>query len=248
MPLCWALGDMLDWAEGTFLFLASALLLLPFLFRSLCCSVAWQSWLGGGGWGTPIQWWQRLPPSSPDRGYPHPPHIRTGWGYLPCYDWMGEPPCHDWMWVPPGQPDGPPVGQGGYPPPISQMRYPPLTTGVDRLKIIPSLILRMQAVKKWLIFKLTIIVTPPLIKEIRLVWVTTLDWFAWNMSTLNLMAKRCNLYPDKRLTDTNILEALNKKIMDITTSQLLEPKVKEEDTRICAPAPRNPEFARHWKG
>ena len=28
MPICWALGEMLDWAEGTFWFLALALLLL----------------------------------------------------------------------------------------------------------------------------------------------------------------------------------------------------------------------------
>ena len=35
MPICWALGDMLDWAEGTFWFLASALLLLPFFFLFL---------------------------------------------------------------------------------------------------------------------------------------------------------------------------------------------------------------------
>ena len=35
MPICWALGDMLDWAEGTFWFLASALLLLPFFFLLL---------------------------------------------------------------------------------------------------------------------------------------------------------------------------------------------------------------------
>ena len=35
MPISWALGDMLDWAEGTFWFLASALLLLPFFFLFL---------------------------------------------------------------------------------------------------------------------------------------------------------------------------------------------------------------------
>ena len=35
IPICWALGEMLDWAEGTFWFLASALLLLPFFFLFL---------------------------------------------------------------------------------------------------------------------------------------------------------------------------------------------------------------------
>ena len=83
-------------------------------------------------------WW--VPPAHPpilgsdlDRGY-HPPtwegmppHLDLGRGYPPAWTWKGYPPL----------------------PPVSQMVVPPPPAMVDKIKTLPSVILRMRAVKKW---------------------------------------------------------------------------------------------------
>ena len=90
-----------------------------------------QTWLGYPPpsrpvWGTPPpQTWDGVPPHHPDlAGVPPPPQT-----------WDGIPPHHqDLAGVPPPPPSRP--GSGTPPPPAS----------VNRLKILPSPILRMRAV------------------------------------------------------------------------------------------------------
>ena len=89
--------------------------------------------MGGGGGGGVIQSW-------------------TGEGYPPSWSWMGYPrqqnkvpSCPNLGWGTPSPSSGPGVGyspvwtRDGVPPPRPQ--------SVNRLKLLPSLILRMRAVK-----------------------------------------------------------------------------------------------------
>ena len=108
---------------------------------------------GGVPWVTPCPRSGRGVPHSADRGdpilltrgYPHP---RSGWGYLGVplsWSWMGYP-------SPPRQQNGiPPIQTwDGIPPtPLPDLRWgtpPAPPASVDRLKILPSVILRMRAV------------------------------------------------------------------------------------------------------
>ena len=90
------------------------------------------------GWGTPcqqngVQYWDGVPP------HPHldlgwgTPHLDLRWGTLPV-----------WIWdvVPPGM--GSPLPRLD----LGRGTSPPLPASVDRLKLLPSLILRMRAVTK----------------------------------------------------------------------------------------------------
>ena len=122
----------------------------------------------GGGGGYPIQSWMGgggSTPSSPGWGIPHPVLGGGTLGYLPVstwdLTWTGVPPIKTWdrgtpcpdvgMRYPPPHPD---LGMGYLPPPVQtwdwvppphlQGRVPP--TSVNRLKILPPLILRMWAV------------------------------------------------------------------------------------------------------
>ena len=87
-------------------------------------------------------------PSRPGQGVPQvtptiqswdgvPPYPDLRWGILPPRPGMGYPPTQTLDGVPPPHLD---LGRGTLPPP------PPHPTSVDRLKILPSLILRMWAV------------------------------------------------------------------------------------------------------
>ena len=101
--------------------------------------------------GYPIQfWWGRYPhpvstgvtPSSLNRGGSP---IQSQWGVSPWPGRMGYPPVRKNV-VPPVRKDGgtPHWPGGGYPPPPSTgWGYLP-PTGVNRLKILPSVILRMR--------------------------------------------------------------------------------------------------------
>ena len=100
------------------------------------------TWLGvpwvPPAWGTPH--------SDLARGYPgnHP-----AWYTPPCWTWLGYPPDCTWLGYP--SPTGPhqvppPVEPGGVPPWLDLTRVPPPPAGVDRLKTLPSLILRMRSV------------------------------------------------------------------------------------------------------
>ena len=101
----------------------------------------------GGTPGTPtIQTWDGVPPPRPEMGYP-PPRPGTGYPHHPdlvggvpqipptIQTWDGVPPYPDLRWGTPHPTHRPGTG------------YPPSFTSVDRLKILPSLILRMGAVK-----------------------------------------------------------------------------------------------------
>ena len=113
-----------------------------------------QSWWGGTpsshGGGYPIQSWGGGTLSSHGRGYPRYPPGQTWDGVPPIQTWHGVPshpdlgwgtPCPDLAW---GTPPSRPVM--GYPP-RPGMGYPPRCELTNKLKTVPSLILRMRAVK-----------------------------------------------------------------------------------------------------
>ena len=81
------------------------------------------------GWGTPVQTWDGIPP------------ILTWDGVPPIWTWNGVPPVLTWDGVPPLQ-----TWDGVLPHLDLGWDTPPPPTSVDRLKILPSLILRMRAV------------------------------------------------------------------------------------------------------
>ena len=130
------------------------------------CSLCWrgwegypiQSWMGGtpsslGCGGYPIQSWMgRGTPSSLGQGLPHPvldrgvPHVMildggtslsSGWG-TPIQTWDGVIPIQIWDEVPPS---------AGWGTPIQTWDGVPPSASVDRLKILPFLILRIRALK-----------------------------------------------------------------------------------------------------
>ena len=115
---------------------------------SLCCwgrGVPHPVMVGGGvtlsshgGGRVPIQfWWGGVPPHHPDLAWGYP--IQSWWGDI----LRGTPHHPDLAGVPP-----PPSRPGmGYPPTHRPgMGYPP-TEMVDKVKTLPSVILRMRAVK-----------------------------------------------------------------------------------------------------
>ena len=74
-------------------------------------------------------------------GVPHPVLDRRGYpGLLQIWTWDEVPPVWTWDGVPPIQ-----TWDRVPPPSRPEMGYPP-PTSVDRLKILPSIILRMRAV------------------------------------------------------------------------------------------------------
>ena len=123
------------------------------------------------GWGTPhhpdlarvppIQTWLGYLPNHPDLvwvpplpsrpGWGTPPLSRAGWGTPPYPDLAGVPPNHpDLVGVPAPPPTSRP-GRGTPHPPTIQtwLGYPPPSRGelTNKLKTVPSPILRMRAVK-----------------------------------------------------------------------------------------------------
>ena len=99
------------------------------------------------GWGTPlVQTWDRVPPIS-------------RMGYSPVHTWDGLPPPPSaprigYPLSTPGMGSSPSGPRTGYPHPHLGWGTSPIQTwdgvplaSVDRLKILPSLILRMRAVK-----------------------------------------------------------------------------------------------------
>ena len=119
-----------------------------------------QTWLGGDprypspdlGWGTPhpdLQWGTPLPIQT-WLGVPLVPPIQTWDGVPPIIQtWPGGTPSPDLGWgTSPSRPGM------GYPLPRPGMGYPPPRCGLkNKQKTVPSLILRMRAVKiVWRIF------------------------------------------------------------------------------------------------
>ena len=102
----------------------------------------------GGTMGTPPTWtWDGVPPlPGPGMGYPPtqtwdrvPPYLDLGWGTPLPRPEMGYPPYLDLRWGTP-YPD---LRWGTSPLPRLEMGYPPPPASVNRLKILPSPILRM---------------------------------------------------------------------------------------------------------
>ena len=91
-------------------------------------------------WGYPIQTWFG--------GVPHNDLVqggsRPGMGYPPARPGIGYPPSQTWDGVTPSQPD---LGWGTAPPPRPDLGTPPWCGLTNKLKTVPSPILRMRAVK-----------------------------------------------------------------------------------------------------
>ena len=101
-------------------------------------------------------------------GYPHPdlgrlipvqtweggtPPSRAGKRVLPVRKDGGTPCQEGWGTPLLGRMEAPPLGRMGYPP-LARLGPPaPHPADVNRLKILPFLILRMRAVKKWSTFR-----------------------------------------------------------------------------------------------
>ena len=84
-----------------------------------------------------------------DEGTPHhTPYPDKGWGTCPVWTWDGVPSCPDLGWGnPPSAGWCTPLDLGwGTPPPVWTWDGVPPPESVNRLKILPSLIVRTRAV------------------------------------------------------------------------------------------------------